>query len=493
MRGLLLFLIVCSCPLLAQPGTLDPTFGTGGISTVGPVGIVYDICIQPDGKILATGDTPDLGLIRYTTDGALDSTFGTNGIVLTTTGANVERLDIVEMTNEGKILVCGVADNDLLLIRYMSDGTLDASFDGDGILIDPTWESNAFTMTQQPDGRILVVGRSQLVNPKIKIQRYAADGTVDASFDGDGYAITDVPGFGETAGTPTVQPDGKILVPGAYGALGGLCMLRYNADGSLDTGFDGDGIWTMYAGGASSEGLGRVVVQPDGKLLACGFSYNGLVEYANMVRLMPDGSMDNTWGVNGLVQTADGYWSELLLQPDGKVVSLGSSIDANLDMDFMVARYLPDGSPDPAFGTGGMTLTAFATSPHGNAGAFDPEGRILMAGGAEPNSTDVFTVLCYYSGLNVGVGENLAQEGSIAVYPNPAQDLVHLEMDHLPTGTWHCEVFDAQGRIAWVGSIARPTTGRHVQLLDLRELLPGYYRVRLSQADASINAGILKQ
>ncbi len=357
-------------------GTLDTSFGGGdGIVTTDLGSTNFDrshsIIIQADGKILLAGESyigagKHLALVRYNSDGTLDTSFGGGDGIVRTTVAFLELGESVTLQSDGKILVTGSSftggsNTDILLVRYNTDGTLDTSFGGgDGIVTTAIGSGldSGHSVTVQTDGKILVWGQGNTGSKlDFTLLRYNADGTLDTSFGGgDGIVTTAVSDgtrsdFGETV---TVLSDGKILASGSLTTSGGgadFVLLKYNADGTLDTSFGGgDGI-VITTGDAAAEAL-DMVVQPDGKILIAGYGGNSTDKFS-VARYLADGTVDTTFGGGtGIVNTeitsgVDRAYS-MALQTDGKILLAGKSSNGS-NADFALARYNSDGTLDTSF------------------------------------------------------------------------------------------------------------------------------------------------
>ncbi|MCP4103071.1 MAG: BspA family leucine-rich repeat surface protein, partial [Lentisphaerae bacterium] len=380
-------------------GTLDTTFDTDGIVTTDMASgtadaFAHSVTVQSDGKILIAGyglnggGDNDFALVRYNSNGGLDTTFNTTGKVSTPIGTNTEdQAYSVTLQDDGKILVAGYShngiDNDLALVRYNSDGSLDVDFDGDtgtgnGIVTTDigSAENYGYSVTVQSDGKILVAGSHfNGTDYDFAVVRYNSDGTLDVDFDGDtgtgnGIVTTDI---GVAVGTTddedhgrsiTLQSDGKILVAGWSDKAGGrdFALVRYNTDGTLDTSFDTDGIVTTDVAPGNADAYAYdVTVQSDGKILVTGYGNAGAGNQEFMlVRYDSDGSRDTGFGSNGVVNNkvlggAD-YAYSAAVQSDGKILVVGN--DSN---DFELRRYNSDGTLDTTYGTYGSTLDGTPT------------------------------------------------------------------------------------------------------------------------------------
>ncbi len=327
-------------------GSLDTSFdGDGKVITNFDDEYAFDLVLQPDGKlVVAGGSTIDIELVRYNTNGSLDPSFGNGGRVLTDFGGE-DRAYAIILQPDGKLVVAGWGNAgnsiDISLVRYNSNGSLDSSFDGDGkVLIDLAGSDLAFDLILQPDGKIVVAGgvgwRYETPTGKdIALLRYNSDGSLDTTFDGDGIVLTDF-GSDEWINTLLLQPDGKIV--GAATANGGDFMLiRYNANGSLDTTFGSNGKTILNLGGFDV--ASALVRQADGRFVIGGYAETGGYDFA-LVRYNTDGSLDTSFGSNGKVISnfgSDDFGIDLLLQPDGKFV-----VGGRINDTFAVVRYLGD-------------------------------------------------------------------------------------------------------------------------------------------------------
>ena len=195
-----------------------------------------------------------------------------------------------------------------------------------------------------------------------------------------------------------VQSDGKIVVGGAAG--GDFALARYNADGSLDRTFSGDGKQTIDLG-AGNDAASDVAIQADGKVVAVGPSGGDFA----LARLRPDGSLDATFSGDGEQGTdfgGDDEGAAVALQADGRIVAAGTSIrpdSGGYNGDFALARYNPDGSLDTSFANGGKQTTEFNWDETARALAIQADGSIVVAGGqaypAYPENGGVFALARY--------------------------------------------------------------------------------------------------
>ncbi|MBY4677661.1 DUF4347 domain-containing protein [Marinobacterium arenosum] len=365
--------------------------------------IGWSVAVQADGKILVGGyaysddyNDSDFALVRYNSDGTLDTTFDGDGKLTTDFGAGFDYGQSVTVQSDGKILVGGVADNgsddsDFALVRYNSDGSLDSTFDGDGKVttdFGPGYEQG-WGVTVQSDGKILLAGTAYNGSTDdFALARYNSDGTLDTTFDGDGKLTTDFASTSDQVWSHTVQPDGKILLAGrSYTGSGyDFALVRYNNDGSLDTTFDSDGKLTTDFGADNDSGS-SVTVQSDGKILVGGMTGTFRTNYYDfaLVRHNSDGSLDTTFNSDGKVTTdfAEGndQGRSVTVQSDGKILLAGRAWNGSNRNDVALVRYNSDGSLDTTFGSDGKVTTDFATSYDGGESVTVlSDGKILVGG-----------------------------------------------------------------------------------------------------------------
>ena len=377
---------------LAAPGTaraaagdLDPTFagdGTAATPALGFYAATNASAVQSDGKIVAVGyccadpaPPPEIfhwkaAVARFLPDGTLDETFGDDGLVTTDVGSSTDHGEDVAIQRDGKIVV-GVTAYDFLeplggqastfaVVRYLPDGTLDASFGGDGVV----------RTSSQP-----------------------CSSTCDDSDD--------------QVGSVLIQPDGKLVAVGNAGPVLRPMAVRYHPDGTLDDTFGTGGVAqsSLIRGGVAPTGIR----QPDGRILVAG--------WRGIIRLEADGDIDQTFGVNGLVANPDpGNLYEIALGPAGTI--LATTTDLLLGPpSFRVRRWLPGGTPDPAWGVGGVIAVAngFDIFPGGL--AVDKQGSVFV-GGRGCGSDDRDDCMAFIARFDEhGNPDGAYGEGGTAVYP----------------------------------------------------------------------------
>jgi uncharacterized delta-60 repeat protein len=306
-------------PATAAPGDLDQTFSRDGhVASLFPGGLtseITDAAIQPDGKIVAVGrafphpgaSTSDIALARYERDGALDPSFSDDGLETIHVG-DFASAEGAALQSDGKLVVGGRMtqgdETSAVLIRLSADGSLDPSFDGDGIVtLDlPTGESNLTEgindVATLPDGAIFASGSS---TRGAFVGRLLPDGRPDGTFSDDGYNFGPAWSFQEIS----VSADGSVLAAGNGIAL---VLVRFSRWGERDGSFGQDGLasfhwyWT-------SEGATSVERSEDGHILIAGYSCGGLHPACTtlVLRYRPDGTQDLEYGADRGVAAHGSY------------------------------------------------------------------------------------------------------------------------------------------------------------------------------------------
>ncbi len=399
----------------AADGDLDPTFGTGGMVTTDinrSTDIANAVAIQADGKLVVVGQTyknndystEDFVVARYNTDGTLDNTFGVRGRVRTDFPGLAAVPSSVVIQPDGKIVVAGGAFplftflGNFEVVRYNPNGSLDTSFGNGGIVTTTFPEgSYAFDVALQPDGKIIAAGTVFVdFNPgdqsdtDFALARYNPDGTPDATFGSGGQVSTDFVGMEDDAFSVLIQPDGKIVAVGSANdpaTFYDFAAVRYLSNGTIDTTFGVGGKVQTDFGDQNFDRARSAALQPDGRIVAAGFaiSQNGGVQNFAVARYTSSGILDTTFSRDGKTQIDFGNCcqsaTKVLLQSDGKIITVGGSNGESSEDDFLLARLSPRGSLDATFGIGGTVRTSFGDLNGGaNGAALQSDGKIVAVG-----------------------------------------------------------------------------------------------------------------
>ncbi|MBL0317557.1 MAG: T9SS type A sorting domain-containing protein [Flavobacteriales bacterium] len=421
-----------------EDGTLDPLFGDNGkafidFDNINNYGLGY--ALQQDGKILIAGysETPNyesISIARINVDGTIDESFGTNGIIHQTTGDyECFGFDVV-VQPDGKILVAGQGNyipqgEDFFMARYNEDGSLDTSFAGDGIVenINDNNSGSQPVMTLQSDGKILISGMGRVGSQQYYCtMRFLTNGTLDNTFSEDGVQLTLVPGDYNWPGNIVVQTDQKIVVAGYSGYWQSelFSIFRLDANGNPDPDFAVDGIFTH----SINQGL------------------------------------DN--------------FQDVLIQPDGKILACGYTIVANAGYDFVAMRLHEDGSIDTDFGENGVLNQAFSFSEsRATAMAIQPDGKLLIAGDAPDFLNHHSAIARYDAGIPAAIETISEISTTIKVFPNPAQSFIQIKLPQSGMIA-SASIHDLYGRM-----IKQFTSSIEPLRYDINSLLPGLYTIHI--------------
>ncbi|MBI5824516.1 MAG: hypothetical protein HZB18_10850 [Chloroflexi bacterium] len=383
---------------LAADEMLDPNFGTNGIvmsSFEGINNFTSRVILQTDGKIIMSGyyqnSTPFVA--RYNSNGTVDTSFGINGSFTPTIGAFSGSR--VAIQSDGKLIVAGSSNDSFAVARYDSNGiSLDGSFGVNGVAKIPSDSGDSryriSDLVIQADQRIIVVGThsNQGNFTNFAIARFNTDGTQDF------FRIIDKVDFPNnrfnSCAAVAIQTDGKIVMSGSMlddDAHEQISLARLNQDGSFDTSsFGTNGKGTVTAALPDFiHGSGALALQQNGKIVVAGTVANdaNTIENPALARFNSNGALDTTFGGTGIVTTDFGSHekgSDLLIQPDGKIILVGTIYASNFS-DILLVRYNSDGTLDNSFGENGKIIKDLGSAPDfGNGITIQPDGMIVVAG-----------------------------------------------------------------------------------------------------------------
>jgi len=382
--------------------------------------------LQPDGKIVAVGYSRNNGsstgvdftLVRYNIDGSLDTTFGSGGIARDAATSADDRVETAALQPDGKILAAGDSTGGIVVVaRFNPDGTLDATFGAGGnvLLSSPSrkigW--SAYSVAVQTDGKILLgtYGYGAVV-------RLNSNGSLDTTFGNGG--IVAVEGTASGLATQrftwgTVTEERILVVDGSRAATGGqtsdFLVMRLMPNGTVDTSFGPSGTGKIYTDFCTSnDGPRAMAVDAAGNIVVAG---SAGAEFG-IARYTPGGIPDSSFGdpISGSSQRTGktrvdffGSWDQgwgVVVQPDGKLV-IGGNVekpDPNYYVVyFALARFNADGTLDTSFGTGGVVATDYGTPAGNDFGrrlVLQPDGKIVIVGAAAANGTMNFAVARYW-------------------------------------------------------------------------------------------------
>lgn len=503
--NLCFFLSLYAANVNSQPGSLDLTFGNGGL-VVTKIGSEYDgissIALQNDLKIVAGGHASDSGnynfaVTLYYPNGNIDTSFGENGIVTIEfdTENDVGRSLVVQADN--KILISGYANKgsiyDFAITRLNDNGSIDSTFGIDGKVITTF---GCFAVINSSvlgnDGKLVVAGGVgdlpiSPANHDIAVCRYNIDGSLDTTFGVNGIVITSLYND-DIAMAVKILNNGNIIVAGHtyIGLNRAYLVIRYLPNGSLDTSFGNEGKVITQIG---TDGCPfSLEIQPDEKIVLAGMSTTESESFFTLVRYNSNGSLDSSFGEGGIVRTAlesnKNFGRSILVQQDQKIVVGGNTKSFNTHTDIVLIRYNSDGSIDSTFGINGFVIANYNNENSFAASIISQEGKILVGGSAFPSNTQSsFLLMRYNSETNPGIANNTDEGPSVIVYPNPTSNEITIQRMNNNKGL-NCDVYDIRGK--WRKAFAiEPNKQKHI--FDASSLENGLYFLFVKDSDSKYN------
>ena len=380
---------------------LDASFdGDGKAALEGFGGDRSGMAVQSDGKVIMVGGTfSDWLMARFNADGTIDKTFGDEGTVRTNMVPNKQEESLaVTIQPDNKIVVAGYSGLVIALARFNADGSPDDTFDGDGKVISGVL-GRAFAVAIDGNDRIVVAGDVLKSNPTdpsdFVVARFNSNGSFDPTFGSTlGFTTTDIGKLANEAHGLKVLADDSVLVSGFAPIIvssvnGGPvtqstpqgAVVRYLSNGSIDPAF---GVVAL-----PGDNVGRgMAVQSDGKIVLAGSidvaTFPATDKRFALMRLNANGTVDETFGTRGRVQTSITTRGDaalgVALQADGKIVAAGVGSE-QLNSNFAVARYDRDGNLDTSFNQDGkLTIDFFGFTDVAENIVIQSNGKIVVGG-----------------------------------------------------------------------------------------------------------------
>ncbi len=413
-------------------GTFDLSYGSGGINSLmvnGTDETVHSILKQADNKQIAVAHKTDglasyytTVLIRYNTNGTIDNSFGVNGMYNFTEPDFVYHSAVLQ--SDGKILLMGNKPGDepnftstICVARINNNGTPDNSFGTAGKVILPSSVSSGYGkgLGLFTNGSIIVAGKDAINSNQIIVYRLSANGSLDNSFATAGK-LSYTPAFPENGlGTVTIQPDNKILLGGyivqSNGQSSFIC-LRFNSNGSVDNGFGTNGMYRTATSSTSFIELNSVLVTHNDKIILTGHISNpsGLSSSINVIRLLPNGTPDNSFNGNG----SRAYYKNLnhdstfvipnavAVHPDSSIYIVGSAVNISGGSSAFIVRIKQNSFLDSTISTEG---SGWYYNNHGGLNAvlndifIAADSTVFVAGGKESIGTNNDILVAAYKRL----------------------------------------------------------------------------------------------
>ena len=372
--------------------------------------------VQSNGNILLINGVPsNLGILitRFLPDGVLDANFGTNGSLTLPVQNSIIRPRDAYLLPDDKFLVTGQGQispstTGFGVMKFNADGTPNTEFDGDGNVVVNMGAANAFpnAITIQADSRIVVAGS---VSGKVGLLRLNTDGSIDNSFDGDGIVVRDLNSISEAGNDIKIQEDGKIVVAGSslnstffqgqFINQEDVGVFRFNADGSVDINFGTNGVVTTITVDLTDIATNLAIEPVSGKIIVSGHQEVRIDADASaffIARFLPNGISDASFGVSGrmMLSISGRAWgSDLGIQQDGKLLMSGTILCTGFcpfegSMNIVLFRFHTNGGSDLSFGRNGRKdifyeagQMPFVPGSVDIGGSFASQGRKLIVSG----------------------------------------------------------------------------------------------------------------
>ena len=397
----LLFTMVClmSVNLSAQPGTLDSSFGINGDAKIFIANNFYAsiTAIQDDGKIVLAGNNGNAGLstmfflARLLPNGNPDSTFGTNGVAIPFNDGQGNYVDAITIQKNGSIVLGGVANgNDFLLIRYTLNGKIDSTFGTNGkVVTDVGGYDQVSSLAIQNDGKILAAGEQ---NPSGYVARYNVNGRIDSSFGTNGLLFS---------GTLTIVSvkslaNGEFIIAGYGNDTSDIndysvyfVIKRFLSNGTVDSSFGKNGNTYVHFTNNPSSHANDMSIGKNNDIIVVGYTSNGSFTNSAIAKIKSSGVVDSAFGINGIVTTTlDGYGNSavsVLIQDDGKIIVTTRSSNYS-NSTFKIGRFLQNGVTDSSFGINGIFTPKVSSPdyygffPPNGSTAIQKDGKIIVVG-----------------------------------------------------------------------------------------------------------------
>lgn len=387
-------------------GSLDTAFGSAGkVLDTHLDGPARAVAIQTDGKILAVGSSTSAGrnvaaVARYNADGSADTTFDTDGIRTVSFGTRPGVFTSVIVQSDGKILLAGDDGRLARVVRLNADGTLDTTFDTDGMnqasVSTASGTFNSVDAVLTAEGKLIVAGSHSFDSgaSRVAMVRFNADGSRDTTFGTNGVTITSASAGGLTAAAMSLQSDGKIIVAGTqtYGTNYFFALQRYTAAGQLDATFDRDGrVTTSFAQNTSAVAM---QILSNGRIVVAGTGYE-------VARYNASGALDTTFGTAGKTRLHPGGTSRaqaLAIESDGKVIVAGTTSRGINPGNAALVRFYATGQADASFGDRGVLFTDLGGNDRIEALALTTDGQLIAAGASANDDGTNFALARFNTG-----------------------------------------------------------------------------------------------
>lgn len=461
--------------------------------------IAYATVLQSDGKILVSGTTnssisgKDFFCIRYNTNGTLDTSFGTNGIAtFDLQGGSDDVAYAMSLLSDGNIILAGFSDDgsnkNAAIIRITTSGTLDTTFGTSGKVYTEFISGRADEIkvikVHALTGNLIVGGTSSATstNSQGVIARYTSNGVLDTNFNTTG--IVTLPNASGNGTYYHIIEDLAVKSNGKISAIGwinqqGLSWsanhygCRLNSNGTLDTTFSTDGVIVTNGGFNGDDKSFSLILNSDDSFLFAGGGYLTDLQYDFFLGLYNSSgsTAQGKASFNFATLNKDIIYGSGL-DSTGKIVLVGSSVASVSSSTFGLARVNSDYTVDTSFGTSGKVTTTFGTNTTNEAfdTAIQSDDKIIAVG---YTGNDIAIARYHATTLSA----NDFESSSITMYPNPVKNEVTIDLSNkLDFLGKEFQIFDINSRIIFEGKI-----NEILNTIDVSSLQKGMYFIKIDK------------
>jgi len=450
----LLSIVLCICCICGNAQVLDSAFGTNGRVVV-PFDAslfkgnseIYSIALQTDGKIIAVGNTYDttamsIAIMRFTTAGIVDSSFGANGRILQTFDTcDINGVVKVLVQQDDKIVIAGTSNikkdvtqrSCFSVARYKKDGSLDSTFNGSGLvkvnvpLVNT--KGNCRSAALQADGKMLLAGRCAT---GMVVMRLLDNGGIDSTFNNDGIFFIPISDPEEGFSQVAVSGNKIIAFGDRVSQTASNVLWQLKQDGTPDSSFGTNGMVAAQWSPSSLYG-NELCILPDKRIVISGFE--SWFMSTTITAHNADGTPDANFGVNGLPGMRVGDWTIgtpafFTADEHGRIYSTCAGYDNSLHYAVFLFRHNINGTIDSTFSPYGVYIEAGKFGEYARTIIVQKDGKVLLAGGKYISYTnEVNFYLMRFNTYPLGIADKHTATTRMSVYPNPAHEQLNVTGD----------------------------------------------------------------
>ncbi len=480
---------------LGQDGKLETTFGTSGSKLISSgAGNAEILGIIKDGNIIVgagfsrVGNFDKIAMVKMDLNGKMDATFGQNGLLTFPFGSGHARASSIIQQPDGKYLVAGwaryVNADEYVLLRVLQNGNLDSSFGTNG-LVRGVFSNSSFAEDETAqigllsDNKIVIAGRSYNgQNDDGFVACFNVDGKINKSFGTDGFLILE---FGvnppyESVRALSIDKSDNIYLGGdvatGFNTEDAFFILKLNKNGVKDTSFGTNGIVTKALASNVIAGLNTMEIDSKGRILTGGgaFDTDELDNNYFLTRYNPNGTPDMSFGQSGqviLTRSANESISDLIVFPSGLIIAAGTT--GGFPSSFAMVRLFENGSQDMSFGTNGWSIEKITNDFNSINSVVYSDGFIYAGGTSRVDPEWRMAFAKYKNKITSSADDEInSLFSSFNIFPNPAKDEINIEVDIISEISLTIALTDIMGRNVQDFSLSQSKfTGKNILNLKL--------------------------